>query len=298
MSKYNAEVEELQQAVASLREVDGNLNSLSARITGAYHKLDNLQGSAISGAQSDIRIQGKLYDEQWEYIKYLQTVLETIINETLLAEANAKKRMEDEWVEEDKQEDNKKPNIPSGTTGTTSNSNQASGTNIINDMRARYQRLVKNTQSGSFSGACSAFVYQQLKDQGIFTINGDAGVASGKNYYRVWSQKSMTSTGYRVDAYGGSNALRDYVNANQGAVLNNIAVSFDYDGKNYLSMEHGHVVLISEIRDGKVYYMESAAGRLYNLDGRAYAEGEPISLTLNDFLRQYPNMNGIVHFHK
>ena len=108
----------------------------------------------------------------------------------------------------------------------------------------------------------------------------------------------MTSTGYRVDSYGGRNALLELINANEGKTLNNIVISFDYDGRNYLSKEHGHVMLISEIRDGKVYYMESASGRLYNLNGQSYSEGEPICLSINDFLRQYPNMNGAIYFHK
>lgn len=296
MSKYTLEVEELQKAVALLTHVDSKLDVLSKRITAAYHRLDNQQGSAIEKAQSDIYYQGSIYDEQWNYIKYIKTILQTILDESLKAETEAKKIMESEWVEESKKEENKQSTTGTGEGG--GGSTFAPKSNIVEEMRERYQRLLKNTNRVSFSGACSAFVYRQLWDQGILDINRDGGVQSGKNYYRVWSQKSTTSTGYSVDTYGGSNALKDLMRANVGKTLKNIAISFDYDGKNYLSREHGHVMLISEIRDGKVYYMESAAGRLYNLNGRAYAEGEPICLSLSDFLKQYPNMNGAVHFYK
>lgn len=297
MSRYILEVEEMQKAIALLGYVDGKLDTLSKRITAAYHRLDTQQGTAINRAQSDIYNQGKLYDEQWDYIKYLKSVLQAIVDESLQAEAEAKKIMEGEWIEESKKEENK--GTISGASGVvTPGTETVPKTSIVEEMNQRYMRLLTNTGRTSFSGACSAFVYRQLWDQGIFDLNRDAGVASGKDYYRVWGQKSMTSTGYRVDSYGGRNALLELINANEGKTLNNIVISFDYDGRNYLSKEHGHVMLISEIRDGKVYYMESASGRLYNLNGQSYSEGEPICLSINDFLRQYPNMNGAIYFHK
>lgn len=107
MSKYTLEVEELQKAVALLTHVDSKLDVLSKRITAAYHRLDNQQGSAIEKAQSDIYYQGSIYDEQWNYIKYIKTILQTILDESLKAETEAKKIMESEWVEESKKEENK-----------------------------------------------------------------------------------------------------------------------------------------------------------------------------------------------
>ena len=168
---------------------------------------------------------------------------------------------------------------------------------IMNEMKECYQRTLQRTKRKTFSGACSAFVWRQLEDLGVFCYGKDAGVASGKDYYSDWSKKSVTSTGYQVESYGGGNGLLDLITIHSGKPIKNIVVSFDCDGINYKDSA-GHVLLISEIRDGKVFYMESAGGKLYNLDGRRYSEGEPICLSVTDFMKQYPGMNGVVHFYQ
>lgn len=175
---------------------------------------------------------------------------------------------------------------------------------ICAEMEARYQRMLEVTKRTSFSGACSAFVYRQLCDIGVFELNKDSGIAAGKDYYSVWSKKSTTSTGYSIESYGydetaKNNPLQDLINAHQGETLENIVVSFNYDGKNYMDKKYGHVMLITAIKDGNVYYMESADGALWNVNpNQKYKEGEPICLSVSDFMKQYPNMNGVVHFYK
>lgn len=175
---------------------------------------------------------------------------------------------------------------------------------ITSEMEARYQRMLKATGRTSFSGACSAFVYRQLCDIGVFKLNKDSGVAKGKDYYSVWGNKSTTSTGYLIESYGydsnvKNNPLQDLINAHSGETLENIVVSFNYDGKNYTDPVNGHVMMITAIRDGNVYYMESAKGALWNVNPKqTYKEGEPICLSVSDFMKQYPNMNGVVHFYK
>lgn len=295
MSKYVTDTEELRKAIALLGYVDGKLENLSKRITATYYQLESQKSSEADKARSEIKAQGALYDLQWENILSIKAFLEVVLNETLLAEEKAKADMEKEFVPGN---ENHNTNTNKPVAGNSPNVNVTPTTNVVDEMSERYRRLLQETGRTSFNGACSAFVYQQLRVQGIVSYNGDAGIGSGKDYYAVWSQRGYTSTGYRAETYGGVNGLRDLLNTNPGQVIKNVAVSFNYDGANYLSREHGHVMLISEIRDGKVYFMESAAGSLYNLDGRAYAEGEPVCLSVNDFLRQYPNMNGVVHFHK
>ena len=175
---------------------------------------------------------------------------------------------------------------------------------ICSEMEARYQRMLEVTGRTSFSGACGAFVYRQLCDIGVFKLNKDSGVAAGKDYYSVWGKKSTTSTGYSIESYGydetaNNNPLQDLINAHQGETLENIVVSFDYDGVNYKNKTYGHVMLITAIKDGNVYYMESEDGALRNVDPKQkYKEGEPICLSVSDFMKQYPNMNGVVHFYK
>lgn len=175
---------------------------------------------------------------------------------------------------------------------------------ICAEMEARYQRTLEVTTRTSFSGACSAFVYRQLCDVGVFESGKDSGVAAGKDYYSVWSKKSTTSTGYSIESYGydetaKNNPLQNLINAHHGETLENIVVSFNYDGKNYTNEKYGHVMLITAIKDGNVYYMESADGSLWNVNpNQTYKEGEPICLSVSDFMKQYPKMNGVVHFYK
>ncbi len=171
---------------------------------------------------------------------------------------------------------------------------------LMQEMSDRYERILKNTKKKSFNGKCSAFVYQQLKDQGIFGSK-DPGCAHGKDYYATWSKKKQTSTGAPVTTYGSdknSTGLEKLIEASGGKPIKNVAVSFPavYPYTNAQNSVSGHVMLISEIRDGNVYFMESADGRLWFLDNTPYKEGQPMVLPVDKFLKQYPKMNGVVHF--
>ena len=171
---------------------------------------------------------------------------------------------------------------------------------LMEEMSDRYQRILQNTKKKSFNGKCSAFVYQQLKDQGIFGPK-DPGCAHGKDYYATWNKKKTTSTGAKVTTYGSdknSTGLEKLIAASGGKPIKNVAVSFPavYPYTNASNSVSGHVMLISEIRDGNVYFMESADGRLWFLDNTPYKEGQPMVLPVDKFLKQYPKMNGVVHF--
>ena len=168
-------------------------------------------------------------------------------------------------------------------------------------MSARYERMLKNTGRKSFNGACGAFVYQQLRDIGVFGKK-DSGVPYGKDYYKTWSKKTSTSTGYKIEAYAaknGENPLSALL-ANHSAdePLTNIVLSFD-QAKGFYPSSAGHVMLITAIQDGQVYFMESNAGSLHQLKGNMkYAEGQPLQLSVEDFIKQYQHMNGLVHFYQ
>lgn len=171
---------------------------------------------------------------------------------------------------------------------------------LMQEMSDRYNRLISKSKKKSFNGRCSAFVYQQLKDQGIFGAK-DPGCAHGKDYYATWSKKKTTSTGAKVTAYGSdknSTGLEKLIAASGGKPIKNVAVSFPavYPYTNAQNSVSGHVMLISEIRDGNVYFMESANGRLWFLDNTPYKEGQPMVLPVDKFLKQYPKMNGVVQF--
>ena len=168
-------------------------------------------------------------------------------------------------------------------------------------MSARYERVLKNTGRKSFNGACGAFVYQQLRDIGVFGKK-DSGVAYGKDYYKVWSKKASTSTGYKIESYAaknGENPLSALLASHSAKEpLTNIVISFD-QAKGFYPDSAGHVMLITAIQDGQVYFMESSAGSLHQLAGRAkYKEGQPLQLSVEDFIKQYQHMNGLVHFYQ
>ncbi len=190
-----------------------------------------------------------------------------------------------------------------GNSGNETDSYSVSDEEYFKIMRQRYDNTLSSTNRKSFKGNCGAFTFQQLKAQGIVNEERpDSGL--GKDYYAYWSNKSSTSTGYQVEAIGSGNALNELISRHPDELIENVVVSFDYDGKNYKS-QAGHVLLISKISKGYVYYMESQSGKFWNLkerydgkDFQSFSEGEPLKLTLDEFQRQYPNMNGAVHFYK
>ncbi|SFB82308.1 hypothetical protein [Butyrivibrio sp. YAB3001] len=169
---------------------------------------------------------------------------------------------------------------------------------IEDELRERYSRLKDGNGGKSFKGKCSSFTYRQLKDRGI--IDNEPGVPLGKDYYDVYSKMTETSTGYSVEAIGGKNALSELIENHNGENLSNIVVSFNKDGKIFNS-DAGHVLMISEIRDGYIYFMDSSDTYWGALSGNAAKkEGEMIKLTLEEFYKTFPKnaINGVVCFSK
>lgn len=292
MSKYFTDSEEIQKAIILLEYVNGKLASLSKRINTVYSTLNEQQNSTVKNANNSINVQGIIYDDQMKNIVEIAGFLQATLNESLIAQEAANKIMESE-IKQDTEN-----HISSGAQENDISTNKpSSSTNIVSIMKSRYQKIIRETGRSTFDGLCGAFVFQQLRVQGIVEYDTGDNVTRGKDYYVFWKRKGRTSTGYRVETYGGTNGLRDLLATRQGQVIRNVAVSFNYDGYNFQS-DAGHVLLISEIRDNKVYFMENKAGTLHNLNRRPYAEGEPLCLSVNDFIKQYPNMNGVAHFIK
>lgn len=159
---------------------------------------------------------------------------------------------------------------------------------ILNEMSERYNRIVQRRGSG-FEGKCAAMAYNQMEDIGIVLPYSGESIPLGKDYYKVWSSRTLTSGGYTPNCYEGESALKDLIDANEGKVLNNIVVSFD-QRKNWYPSSAGHAMFITEIRDGKVFYMDNG--------GWGAPEDTPLVLSVDSFLKRYPYANGIVHFTK
>lgn len=291
MGDFHAEVVELQRAQALLKLAERKLSDWSPIITRAYHRLDSQQNGTITNVRGAIVGWGRIYDAQWERIKKMISFIDTAMAEMEQAEEQAYKELADAEIREDKKESgNTKP--AAGKPGASANPNQQQGaSDVVREMQERYQRLIAISTRKTYDGFCGAFVFQQLKDQGI--LNGGVPVY-GKDYYSHFASQSKTSTGYSIESYGEKNGLTNLLNANQGKILRNIVVSFDPYGRIYPSGA-GHVMLITQIKDGKVYYMDN--GSIYP-DGTRHKEGVPACQSLEEFLRRYPNMNGVVHFYK
>lgn len=287
MGDFHAEVVELQRAQALLKLAERKLSDWSPIITRAYHRLDNQQNATVTNVRGAIVGWGRIYDAQWERIQKMISYIDTAMAEMEQAEEQAYKELADAEIREDK-----KAKPATGQPGASTTPNQPQGTSdVVKEMQERYQRLIAISIRKTYDEACGAFVFQQLKDQGIL----DGGVPeNGKDYYSHFAPQSKTSTGYSIESYGGKNGLTNLLNANQGKTLRNIVVSFDPYGRIYPSAA-GHVMLITQIKDGKVYYMDN--GSTYP-DGTKHKEGAPVCQSVEEFLRRYPNMNGVVHFYK
>ncbi len=136
----------------------------------------------------------------------------------------------------------------------------------------------------SFHGYCGGFVNVQLYLLGISaTMLGN----NGNEEYDCYSKQTITSGGYRVDAYPGSRyTLEQALNAitdNGTKDAYNILVGFETT-KSAAGSRYGHALLVHAILDGTVYFMESYDIYLNNW---AYPEGTPIKCSIADFADYY-----------
>lgn len=163
------------------------------------------------------------------------------------------------------------------------------GEEIIADMQQRYDRLIAQHDKPSFAKQCSAFVYRQLADLGVITAGEDPEAKHGYQWFGNWVNKTHTSTGYQVNAYKSLEAL---IAAHPDEYLTNIVLSFDQKEGWYPDFS-GHIVLITAIRDGYVYFMDNST-----MSERTYSPEKPAVVSVADFLRYYPDANGVIHYTK
>lgn len=313
MSRYILEVEEMQKAIALLGYVDGKLDTLSKRITAAYHRLDTQQGTAINRAQSDIYNQGKLYDEQWDYIKYLKSVLQAIVDESLQAEAEAKKIMEGEWIEESKKEENRTPNpIPGSGTVSSNIIKTVNGApqyklpdyvtkNVEPDRNGIYGPYVYY-RDGRYGAVCEWNIYNERQKQLSCTY-----YTLRKLNERGMSFPCVKGPGNGADWYGnfddtvdvpryqGNNSLEQLVN-NKSLPQENIVVSFASNPSSDANLRKcGHVMLIDRIEKNSsgeimVSYSDNYPD-IQTLNGTNTTK----TTTLSNFMSNYNKSNGSIN---
>ncbi len=313
MSRYLLEVEEIQKAIALLGYIDGKLDTLSKRITKAYHRLDTQHGKAITQAQSDIYYRGKLYDEQWEYIRYLKNVLQAIVDESNKAESEAKKIMEGEWVEESKKEENKGSNTIPGSGMVSSNVKKTVNgapqyklpdyvtKNVAPDQNGIYGPYVYH-KDGSLGSVCEWNIYNERQKQLSCTY-----YTLRKLNERGMSFPCVKGPGNGADWYGnfddtvdvpryqGNNSLEQLINGNS-LPQENIVVSFASNPSSDANLRRcGHVMLIDRIE-------KNSSGEIMI----SYSDNYPDIQTLNgtnatkttslrDFMQYYNRWNGSIN---
>lgn len=162
-----------------------------------------------------------------------------------------------------------------------------------------YQKCLSAHKGKTFSSQCGSFVFQQLKARGVITGNPNLAESSnsGKDYALLWISQGATQTsgGYKVETYPGDTPLANIANVH-GGVLNNVMISYNPLKKHYPSKD-GHVILLSKVENGYVYYMES--GQAWNFKtGKVIAsEGEMVKMTIADFEASYKGANAITVFY-
>lgn len=153
----------------------------------------------------------------------------------------------------------------------------------------KQQRLNKK-KDPSYKDRCGALAADQLKYEGLIKNYG----ANGNDFARGLIKKGTTDTGATVTGY---NTFDDLLN-NAKQPITNVAVSYDYGGW-VTSKEYGHVMVISRIENGKVYFMDNRKSMSVRT-GDKHLEMQCMSI--EDFKKDYfgPKMrpNAIAHIQK
>ncbi len=157
-----------------------------------------------------------------------------------------------------------------------------------------YRAAKKRAHRSSFRGYCGAYVANQLV---LLGINETYVRANGKNAYDAYCKLEYTTGGYRVRAYGGKQySLREALSAIQreDPAPRNILVGFQR-GISKSGRKYGHVLFIHGIQGGLVYYSDSSARIVNDVE---YKEGEPIVCSLSAFTDLYAEykLDGVIHF--
>ena len=161
-------------------------------------------------------------------------------------------------------------------------------------IRDTYAAAKQRSRRKSFKGYCGAYVANQLV---VLGINTTCLSANGNNTYDIYKNMEVTSGGFLVSAYSAkeytlAEALSAIIRREPAAT--NILVGFQ-KGTSKAGKKYGHVLFIHGIRNGKIFYSDSCAR---TVDDVQYKEGEPIACSLATFLEQYAGytLDGVIHF--
>lgn len=170
------------------------------------------------------------------------------------------------------------------------------GEQLQQQIRQTYATARRRSGRYSFNGWCGSLVNWQTYLLGIDTaVHG----CDGKNEYDLYANRSITCGGYAVNTYPASHySLQQALNAiTRNGELNvyNILVGFQRTNTQ-AGQVYGHALMIHGIIDGTVYFMECFD---VSLNGTYYAEGSPISCSIEDFCTYYNRwtvFDGAIYF--
>ena len=152
-------------------------------------------------------------------------------------------------------------------------------------IKDNYKRCIKllkeNDGRDSFSGWCGQYVRYQLQVNDIWYKTNPDNFNGNQVYYSMVAD-AETQTGYIQKKYEGKNCLYDIIQE-RGNIVENIVVSWYKESKGTPENPGvGHTNFIYGIIDGIVYFSES-----YTFDGWNVEEGEPLKLSIDDFMNRY-----------
>ena len=159
-----------------------------------------------------------------------------------------------------------------------------------------YRSAIRYSGRWTFNGYCGSLVNWQTYLLGIDTRKYGC---DGKDEYDLYSNLGTTTGGYRVECYPAARYdLRSALNAitHNGTVdAYNLVVGFQKTNTREGSI-YGHAVFVHGIVDGTVYFVECFST---SLGGKYYAEGQPISCSIEafcDYYNRWTVFDGVAYF--
>ena len=170
------------------------------------------------------------------------------------------------------------------------------GQQLMEQIKTIYSTARRRSGRYSFNGWCGSLVNWQTHLLGIDTrVHG----CDGKDEYDLYARQSITCGGYGVKAYPASQyTLLDALNTitrNGTLDVYNILVGFQRTNTQ-AGQIYGHALMIHGIVDGVVYFMDCFT---VSINGKYYAEGSPITCTIEEFCRFYNRwtvFDGVIYF--
>lgn len=167
---------------------------------------------------------------------------------------------------------------------------------LTEQIKTIYATARRRSGRYSFNGWCGSLVNWQTHLLGIDTrVHG----CDGKDEYDLYARQSITCGGYGVKAYHASQytllQALNTITRNGTLDVYNILVGFQRTNTQ-AGQVYGHALMIHGIVDGVVYFMDCFT---VSMNGKAYAEGSPITCTIEEFCRYYDRwtvFDGIIYF--